>query len=140
MKRNEVARQYAVKELNHMYGWRSSDAKNIMNLFREDEKTAVEYISLERVAMYPHHILGGWTWGRFMSDILLKEPIVQQMNAFYEDNYPEFRKMLLQGEYESDKPIWVVIRAKELENDTVYPLITEYAKHDSCIVLAINEI
>ena len=72
LKQNETARYYAVKELNHLYGWRSSDAKNIMNLFREDEKDEDEYAALERVVMYPHHILGGWTSGRFMADILLK--------------------------------------------------------------------
>ena len=140
MKQNEIARQYAVQELEHMYGWRSSDAKNIMNLFREDEKEDDEYAALERVVMYPHHILGGWTWGRFMADILLKETIVRQISAFYGQSYPKFKEKLLQAEYESDKPIWIVIRAKELEQDTVYPLITNYAEHNNCIVLAINEI
>ena len=140
MKQNEIARQYAVQELEHMYGWRSSDAKNIMNLFREDEKEDDEYAALERVVMYPHHILGGWTWGRFMADILLKETIVRQISAFYGQSYPKFKEKLLHGEYESDKPIWIVIRAKELEQDTVYPLITNYAEHNNCIVLAINEI
>ncbi len=140
MRQNEIARQYAVQELEHMYGWRSSDVENIMNLFREDEKEDDEYVALERVVMYPHHILGGWTWGRFMANLLLKETIVQQIDAFYEQSYPEFKSELLQGEYESDKPIWIVIRAKELENNTVYPLITNYAEHNNCIVLAINEI
>lgn len=139
LKQNETARYYAVKELNHLYGWRSSDAKNIMNLFREDEKDEDEYAALERVVMYPHHILGGWTWGRFMADIVLKETIVRQIAAFYEQVYPTFREELLEGEYESEKPIWIVIRAKELKSDTVYPLITDYADHKNCIVLAINE-
>lgn len=140
MKQNEIARQYAVQELEHMYGWRSSDAKNIMNLFREDEKEDDEYAALEKVVTYPHHILGGWTWGRFMSDILLKETIVRQISAFYGQSYPEFKDKLLQGKYESDEPIWIVIRAKELEQNTVYPLITNYSGHNNCIVLAINEI
>ena len=140
MIQNEIARQYAVQELEHMYGWRSSDSGNIMNLFREDEKEDAEYLALERVVKYPHHILGGWTWGRFMADLLLKESIIRQLEDFYGYGYLKFREKLFQGEYESDKPIWVVVRAKELENNTVYPLITNYAEHNNCIVLAINEI
>lgn len=140
VRQNEIARQYAVQELEHMYGWRSNDASSIMNLFLEDEKTDAEYLALERVAKYPHHILGGWTWGRLMADLLLKESIVRQLEKFYAHGYPVFREKLFQGEYESDKPIWVVVRAKELENNTVYPLITNYAEHSNCIVLVINEI
>lgn len=140
MQQNETARQYAVEELERKYGWRSSSINEMLNLFRENEKGDREYIALERVAKYPNHILGGWTWSRFMADILLGDFIMKQIIDFYEQEYNQFREELLQGEYESDKPIWVVIRANELEPDTVYPLITSYAGHSNCIVLAINEL
>ena len=140
MKQNEIASQYAVKELETKYGWRSSSVENMMNLFSEDEKSGDEYKALERVVSYPQHILGGWTWKRFMAGILLKEEIQQQLESFYKYSYSDFKKELLQGEYESVKPIWIVIQASELAEDTIYPVITDYAEHKNCIVLAINEI
>ena len=140
MKQNEIARQYAVRQLEQGYGWRSSDIEQMMNLFQENEKIDREYIVLEKVAKYPNHILGGWTWSRIMDNLLFNNAIMFQIEDFYERVYPMLKKKLLLGEYETEKPIWIVMRSNELKPDTVYSFITSYAGHKDCIVMAINEI
>lgn len=139
MEQNEIARQYAVKEIEHEGKWYSQEISRILDLFQLQEKVGKSYRALVSVSDYPNCILSGWTWNRVFGNLLAKDSIRNQIISFYEQKYSTYRKMLITSEYKTDEPVWVVIRTKELEPDTVYPLITDCDGSGSIIVLAINE-
>lgn len=141
MEQNEIARQYAVKELEAAGAWRSDELYWILKLFKEDELEIKEYQALQNMAKYPHRITAGWTWGEIVNGLLTNDAIRSQLINFYEEEYSDYKDELNKDKHGKDTPIWVVIRPKEgeLTHNTVYPLITKFHKHSRHIVLAINE-
>lgn len=140
MKQNEIARQYAAEEIEYEGKWYSEEISRVIQLFSAKDKSGKDYVSLESVSEYPNCILSGWTWNRVFGGILVKDAIRKEIIHFYEHDYSSYKEQLCNGTYETDKPIWVVIHAEELEPNTVYPVITDLKDSDRVIVLAINEI
>lgn len=141
MQQNEIARQYAVSEIENAKDWRQNELEWMMKLFPKSQREDREYKALESMSKYPHRIMAGWTWNRVFSGLLTNAVIQSQLINFYESDYPEFIEELNKDKHGSQTPIWVVIRPKEgeLEKNKVYPLITRFHGHSRHIVLAINE-
>lgn len=140
MKQNEIARQYAAEEIEHEGKWYPQEINSIMKLFSTKDKSGKDYVVLKSVSEYPNCILSGWTWNRVFGGLLAKDAIRKEIIYFYEHYYSSYKEKLINGEYETDKPIWVIIHAEELEPNTIYPLIMDLKDSGSAIVLAINEI
>ncbi len=141
MLQNEIARRCAeevfIKE-------RHSRVRNVMwilQLFIGQVSTREEYQALASVRDFPNYIWGKEAVDRIIRGLLTNDSIRNQIIDFYKKGcYSELREELIKESYETDTPIWIVVHSKDLDANSVYPLISDIDNHHKCIVLVINEI
>lgn len=141
MLQNEIASKYAENELKknkvpvRTVRW-------ILQLYLGQKRSSEEYQALVKVRDYPNYLWGEETLRDIINmGILTKDSVRNQIIGFYKNGeYSKFKEELRKTSYETDAPIWIVIHTKELEADTVYPLIASMGIGKMCIALVINEI
>lgn len=140
MKQNAIASEYVKKEMEKEGMQNSRDLRWLLRLFIGQSRTSEEYNALVSVRDYPNYILHGKSLNIIFNGLLINDYIRNQIIDFYKNQYTRFRSELLNKKYYSEKPIWIVIQAKELEANMVYPLIISDDNYKRYIVLAINVI
>lgn len=141
MLQNEIARQYAENQLQKS---RVSvrTIRWILQLYLGQKRSSEEYQALVKVRDYPNYLWGEETLRCIINrGILTNNSLRNQIIDFYKNGeYSRLKQELRKTSYETEAPIWIVTHTKELESDTVYPLIASMGIGKMCIALVINEI
>lgn len=143
MKQNDLARLYAEDEMVRLTSWRGNELEQIFELkdaiYSEEEKNSKKYEVLKSLKDFPNHIAGGHTWLEISRGLLENDSLREQIERFYKEDYEKLLGEKRRIDLISKKPVWLVTRVPELEEMTVYPVMTYYYGK-LCIVLLINEV
>ena len=139
MLQDKIARQAVIEEFKTSSGkWYEDGIERMLERFSELNIEGEEYSVLKKMNKYPHAILAGKTWSRIFSGLLSVKRVMSDISFFYRTQYEEFKSSLEGIELKTDKPIFVVIKSRILDENRVYPLKLQFPDGKAAIVLAIN--
>lgn len=140
---NKEVKNYAEKELCEAISWRGNSLQQIFD-FKDDILGTEEklenkvFLAISKFKDYPNHIVGGKSWTEISRGVIANVEIQRQIEHFYNDRYQEYLELLKsKGEYTTESPVWLVVKERELNPNTVYPTIAKH-KGENLIVLLIN--
>ncbi len=139
MLQNKIAKQSAEIEIKKSSGkWYEDDINRMLKRFSTLNIKGDEYRLLEEMSKYPHAILAGRTWSRIFGGLLAIKNIRLGISYFYENEYEELKNSIEVNRLKTDKPIFVVIKSRKLDENRVYPVTVQFPDRKEAVVLAIN--
>lgn len=139
MLQNEVAKQAVKNEIKKSSGkWYEDDINRMLKRLLSLNIKGEEYRVLEETSKYPHAILAGRTWIRIFGGLLSIKSVRLGISFFYESQYEELKNNIEANRLKTDKPIFVVINSKKLDENRVYPVTVQFPDRKEAVVLAIN--
>ena len=139
MLQNKIAKQSAEIEIKKSSGkWYEDDINRMLKRFSTLNIKGDEYRLLEEMSKYPHAILAGRTWSRIFGGLLAIKNIRLGISFFYENEYEELKNSIEVNRLKTDKPIFVVIKSRKLDENRVYPVTVQFPDRKEAVVLAIN--
>ena len=139
MLQNKIAKQSAEIEIKKSSGkWYEDDINRMLKRFSTLNINGDEYRLLEEMSKYPHAILAGRTWSRIFGGLLAIKNIRLGISYFYENEYEELKNSIEVNRLKTDKPIFVVIKSRKLDENRVYPVTVQFPDRKEAVVLAIN--
>ena len=139
MLQNEVAKQVAKNEIKKSSGkWYEDDINRMLKRLLSLNIMGEEYRVLEETSKYPHAILAGRTRSRIFGGLLAIKSVRLGISFFYESQYEELKESIEANRLKTDKPIFVVIKSRKLDENRVYPVTVQFPDGKEAVVLAIN--
>ena len=139
MLQNEVAKQAVKNEIKKSSGkWYEDDINRMLKRLLSLNIIGEEYRVLEETSKYPHAILAGRTWSRIFGGLLAIKSVRLGIAFFYESRYEELKESIEANRLKTDKPIFVVIKSRKLDENRVYPVTVQFPDGKEAVVLAIN--